>query len=360
MTGTALNYFLGGNTSQGFFSHFSYIISQEEATRIISLKGGPGTGKSSLMKKVGKYYLDKGYEVEFHHCSSDDDSLDGVLIKELKIALLDGTAPHMIDPINPGAVDEIVNMAVCLNSCKLTLAKEDIIEVNKKIGKSFKRAYRFFAAAKCIYEDIINLNEEALNLYELNILKENLKNEILPPMLTSLGRKRHLFATAYTPNGIITYIENIIAPLEKVYVLKGEPGTGKTKVLSFIADEAVRRGIDVTVLHTPLIPEKIEHLIIAELNLAIVTSNKITNLEFKGEVYDMDSLLNKDILKNNIEKLQNSYDIFYKLLQNGLNCIKEAKELHDVLETYYVPNMNFKMADDIYEEIIEKINTYII
>ena len=67
--------FLGGNTYKGFHSFFNYIINKEEANRIICIKGGPGTGKSYLMKRVAAFFLDKGYSVEYNHCSSDEKSL---------------------------------------------------------------------------------------------------------------------------------------------------------------------------------------------------------------------------------------------------------------------------------------------
>ncbi len=358
MTGISTHYFLGGNTGKGFYSHFNYIISQKDATRIICLKGGPGTGKSSLMKKIGKHYIDRGYDVEFHHCSSDSDSLDGVLIKELKVAMLDVTSPHMIDPITPGAVDDIVNMGICLKEENFKNIKFNILAVNKEIGNSFRRAYRFFAAAKSIYDDWYTFNNEALNLYELNILKENLKNRILPNTFSSLGKKRHLFATGFTPKGVITYIHNIVEDMSSVYVLKGSPGTGKTRVLEYIADEATRRGLDVEILHTPLNPEKIEHLLIPELKVALVTSNEITKIEFHGEEYDMDSLLDANYIEKKQDDIDDISSIFYILLQKGLDCIKIAKDLHDELEEFYVPNMDFNKADQIYEEVLNKIQGY--
>lgn len=51
-----------------------------------------------------------GYNLEYMHCSSDSESLDGIVIPAKKVALLDGTAPHVVDPKNPGAVDEIINL----------------------------------------------------------------------------------------------------------------------------------------------------------------------------------------------------------------------------------------------------------
>lgn len=95
MKGKIKNVFPGGNTSQGFYSFYQYIISQDTARRKICIKGGPGTGKSTLMKKVGEFFNLKGYDIEYHHCSSDNNSLDGVVIKGLNIAIVDGTAPHV-------------------------------------------------------------------------------------------------------------------------------------------------------------------------------------------------------------------------------------------------------------------------
>ncbi|MCF8011862.1 MAG: ATPase [Clostridiales bacterium] len=90
--------FPGGNTSRGFYSFYDYIIEPEKAARIFVIKGGPGVGKSTFMGKIGEAMQDRGYDVEYHCCSSDNDSLDGIVIPSIKIAMLDGTAPHSAVP----------------------------------------------------------------------------------------------------------------------------------------------------------------------------------------------------------------------------------------------------------------------
>ncbi|MFZ5686833.1 MAG: hypothetical protein ACOY9Y_01370 [Bacillota bacterium] len=85
--------FPGGNTSQGFYSFYHHIIPLD-ATRIFVLKGGPGVGKSTFMKTIAESLIANGYSVEYHCCSSDNNSLDGVVIPEIAVALIDGTAPH--------------------------------------------------------------------------------------------------------------------------------------------------------------------------------------------------------------------------------------------------------------------------
>ncbi|MBE3581342.1 MAG: ATPase [Thermoanaerobacteraceae bacterium] len=87
--------FPGGNTCYGFYSFYDYII-EPDATRIFVVKGGPGVGKSTFMRKIGETMLARGFDVEFHCCSSDNNSLDAVVIPGIKVALIDGTAPHRV------------------------------------------------------------------------------------------------------------------------------------------------------------------------------------------------------------------------------------------------------------------------
>ena len=47
-----VQYFLGANSPQGFYSLYSELIDPETAKTVYILKGGPGCGKSTLMKQV--------------------------------------------------------------------------------------------------------------------------------------------------------------------------------------------------------------------------------------------------------------------------------------------------------------------
>ncbi len=357
MKGSTRNFFPGGNTSYGFHSFYQYIISQESARRKICIKGGPGTGKSSLMKNVANFFIDKGYDIEYHHCSSDNDSLDGVVIKGLNVALLDGTSPHVVDPQNPGAVDEILNMGEHWNEEGFKQYRYSIIQTNKKIKNTFERAYKFIGAAKLIHDDWSDFNSQSLDQSKLLLLEEDLKNKIfINSPIKVLGTDRHLFATAFTPNGIVTFIENLCECCDKVYVLNGGPGTGKGKVLNYMYKEALRRGFFIEVYHDPLIPQRVEHIIIPELKTAIITSNEINNTKFTGTQIFMENFINYSNINKN--ELQQVKDTFYSVLNKGLSIISSAKQLHDELEKYYVDNMNFKDIDETYNLLLSRLLNY--
>lgn len=351
--------FPGGNTSKGFYSFYRYILSQEDANRIICLKGGPGTGKSSFMKKIGAYFLNLGYSLEYHHCSSDNTSLDGLVIKELNVAILDGTSPHVVDPITPGAVDEIANLGTALDMNLLSENKNEIININKEIGKTFKRAYRFLGAAKGVHEDWSALNYESLNSYKVNAFMDKLNAEIFTSSKSGFGGERHLFGTAFTPNGIVTYNKGLSSNVVNLYALKGGPGFGKTDILRFIGSEAQKLGYFVEYLHDPLIPERLENIIIPEISTGIFTTNEISKLSYDCTVYDMKDLCSPSALSYRKSEVENDKILFDTIINKALECIKKAKSLHDKLETYYIKAMDFTVVDEIYNDTLEKIKRYI-
>ncbi|GAB6168362.1 PRK06851 family protein [Clostridium carnis] len=347
--------FPGGNTSQGFYSFYRYILSQEDAVRIICLKGGPGTGKSSLMKKLGAHFQDKGYTLEYHHCSSDNNSLDGIVIKELGVALLDGTSPHMVDPIHPGAVDEILNLGDALDTDALSLCKNEIMSTCKRISNNFKRAYTFLEAAKSIHEDWSSLNAASLDYYKVSTITESLKEEIFNVQKSGYGDERHLFATAFTPDGIITFAKDLTSQYKNKFVLKGGPGFGKTNILTEIGKTAQKKGYFVEYMHDPFIPERLEHIFIPELSTCVLSENEISQTSFSGKVYNIEDFCKSSILSSNKNDIDYSSELFYELTNKALSFISEAHKIHDELEAYYIKAMDFNMINKIYDNLVIRI-----
>ena len=56
--------FAAANTYYGFKSNFDEVLERDTLERLFILKGGPGTGKSSLMKAVIKYANHEGIYAE--------------------------------------------------------------------------------------------------------------------------------------------------------------------------------------------------------------------------------------------------------------------------------------------------------
>ena len=114
--------------------------------RLYIIKGGPGTGKSTLMRKVADEAEKNGMDSELIFCSSDPSSLDGVIIPSLDTAIVDGTAPHLMDASLPGTKDEILNLGQFWNSDELYARRDDIELLGKRKSKAYKRVFTYLSA----------------------------------------------------------------------------------------------------------------------------------------------------------------------------------------------------------------------
>ncbi len=139
-------YFAAANTGKGFVSYFDEIFFGDDIKQRYIIKGGPGTGKSSFMRRAAERARSKGRRVQTYYCSSDTASLDGIII-DGSIAVFDGTAPHSYDARLPGACDEIINLGAFWNKEMLT-GQGELLSVYARDKKSaYSNAYGYLRAA---------------------------------------------------------------------------------------------------------------------------------------------------------------------------------------------------------------------
>jgi GTPase SAR1 family protein len=359
--GAVKRVFPGNNTAQGFFSFYDYVL-PKDATRILIIKGGPGVGKSTFMKRIAEAMVERGYDVEFHHCSSDNNSLDGVTFPQFGVALIDGTAPHIVDPKHPGAVDEIIHLGDYWNEDGVRHFKREIIEATKEVSRLFKRAYRFLKAAQAVYEDWEAVNIEGMDFGRANRIADDLVRELFGTsrVSTRVGADRHLFASAITPDGMTNYLYTIVGPCRKKYVIEGDPGTGKSVLLEKVARAAVERGYDVELFHCPLNPSKVEHVLVPGLSVALTKSiEPHTYVPGPGDtIIDMNQCLDPVWTRRYQDVVQRNETVFQDLFERAIHFIGRAKEVHDLLETYYVPNMDFDGIEKLRHRTLDRILRY--
>lgn len=94
-----IQYFLGANSPGGFQSLYHELMPARKAQGVYILKGGAGCGKSSFMRRVARHAEAAGLDTVLIPCSGDPGSLDGVILPQKGVALVDGTAPHVVVPL---------------------------------------------------------------------------------------------------------------------------------------------------------------------------------------------------------------------------------------------------------------------
>jgi Cdc6-like AAA superfamily ATPase len=358
VAGKIRNYFAGGNTARGF--HNLYDSNLQGLDRLFILKGGPGTGKSSLMKKVGNEWVEQGYDVEFLHCSSDNNSIDGVLIPALKVGIVDGTAPHVIEPNAPGAVEEYINLGEAWNARALSVQKYVIQKLTRQISQSFQKAYATFKEALEIHDDWEKIYINSMDFKKADQLTKKLIDTFFGKMrLNKTPDVRHRFLGAATPKGAVDFVPNLTEEIPKRYFIKGRPGSGKSTMLKKLAAAAEERGVDVEIYHCGFDPNSLDMCIFRELGIAIFDStapHEYFPSRDGDEILDMYELLiepgTDGIFADFISKISAKYK---NKMTEATSYLAKAKELHDELEEIYVAAMDFSVVEKIQSKIAEEI-----
>lgn len=363
------HYFPGNNTPLGFFSYYKHILGQREANKIICIKGGPGTGKSTFMKKIGKYFGDKGEDIDYLHCSADEGSLDGVVLKNRKVAVIDATSPHVSDPITPGAVDKIINLGEFWNEEGIKVNKDEIIDLNEETSRWYRIAYNYLNAAKSVYRSLEEIYGNAVEDSEIYRVAADVIGREYDGIEISLkpGKKKKFFASGITADGVVEYISTLLGDVNRIYMINSPVGYSNSSFMEVIAEGAVYRGLDTETYYCPMCPEeKIEHIVIPKLKTAFITMNRYHDMEpweipastereqeiILIDMNDYMSTINMDKNKELIEALNQEYDI---LLNKSIKYLAMARDTHLEVEDMYIPNMNFTEISNLCEELQKEL-----
>ncbi len=330
-------YFLGSNTAYGFVGNYENELKDKK--RVFLLKGGPGTGKSSMMKKIAHEAKRRGMDFELWYCSGDPNSLDGVYIKELDIAVVDATAPHATGADMPVIKDEIFDLASSLNRDVLLKDEAEIKRLLFIKKHHFIRAYQHLKCALCHYNAQLELESEWVNERAVRAYASFFGADLRAKK--SEGRGRKVFIQPISPSGENEFFDCLRD--KKIYKVSG---CEMSKRIFF--DELAGICTADTYLLSSLNPNVIDGILFEDT--AIVSdAGHFDSLKCESinlGVYEK---------KNYVEDVEEEKNAMLVQIAFATQHLNEARESHLSAEKYFIGAMNFANNDRIYDEIIGKI-----
>lgn len=354
------HYYLGANSGEGFVSRFDELDCMLGLSRKIIIKGGPGTGKSHMIRRVAEHYEDMGKEVEYIHCSSDPDSLDGIIVDELGICIADGTAPHILEAELPGVRDSIVNTGDFWDEKALAAEAEAVTELRKRIKHEYNSVYRALKGAERLKTDNFNIVDAGVKREKLkSFISRLIKKEIpLSPNASPYYCRRYL--SGITPQGVRVFWNTVRVLCDRVCVIDDEYGLGRY-ILNELRTAAVLRRQNAVVCLCPLYEnEVVEHLILPELGLAFVTSNGYHT--FTDEPYkriNMRRFYDEDCVREHKNRIRFNKKTAAALIDKACEMLSEIKLMHDKLEGYYAKTMDFSGLEGLTRSVIDRLDSFI-
>jgi len=354
----ALTFFLGANTPSGFVSKFEQLTAPEADLRAYILGGGPGCGKSTIIRKIAAEFEGEP-GIELIACASDVDSLDGVIVPSKKFCVVDGTRPHFLQPKHPGAVESVVELSSCWDAGALHSCREEIVSLGANIARCHEYSCRYLAAAGALLGDSYRLSLGCLNTQKLTAYLGRLAAKELGKKSGRTGKERTRFLSAVTNKGPVKFTESAKQLAQRIYLINDEHGALSRMMLHDIRARALGQGYDVVACYCPLAPfDKLEQLFVPELSLGFVTSNRLHNFEAELSPYrivNTQRFMEEGCLSQHKKRMTWSRKAGAQMVAQAGELIAEAATLHSELESYYTSATDFAKVDKLTDELIERL-----
>lgn len=320
------HFFPGGNTADGFVGFLNKLPALSAVTYVI--KGAPGVGKSTLMRAVGALLSQAGEEVDCYHCSGDPASLDAVFARGRRLLILDGTAPHVVDPVVVGARDRLLDMTACLDIEALAPRRAEIEALQSEISAHYARAYHYLKGAEEIIKATGEIYERLIDATAWRAVIETLL--ALLPAQACPPAPSALFAQAITHKGVVSFLSDALSGT--VYALDAPFGYPVGRALSELSAEGERRGLGGTRYMDPLNADRIAHLSFGSVTFTTAADQDARLVPLP---YDRQGAQK---YSQTLAFHRAAHDL---LINQAIDALASAKTLHDTLERVYMDAMDY-------------------
>lgn len=337
----AMHFFLGANSADGFVSLFPQ-LQKEEARPLYVLKGGPGCGKATCIRALSGAL---GGVREYIRCCSDPDSLDGAVLETC--AIVDGTAPHVQEPLFPGSDGDYLTLPPLLDREGLRQKAGALYALKAASKAHYAGAYRLLAAAQKAREE---RRQQAASLLTGDPARRAaglLQREV--PRREGPARERRRFLEGIGPKGWVCLTDTVNGQFARVIGLRDGFGLGEG-LLEALRAGALERGQEVYACPDPLEPQRLRHLLLPGCSLAFVSLDGHPVPEAHRTIR-IDSMLSAEGLRRNRARLRLLAKVEEELLAEAVEHIAAAHALHDRMEAIYRPHVDIAAMEGWYRQL---------
>jgi len=346
-----MHFFLASNSPRGFSSKFDFLdenLLKNWKCHII--KGGPGCGKSTLIRKISEIGIKNKIETYFIHCASDPDSLDGIIFPGLNLCYIDGTSPHVVDPFYPGISGNIIDIGK-FKDFKFLNNKEKIIKLFKANRKLITQAQKYLASFGIVSSDTIESIVDSVNFEKIKNFSNKIAKKIFNKPLLKDSNNFTMFASSVGPNGVVFFEENFL--YSNLYEISDNYGLISDILFRYIKNIAFDYGYNTIQCLNPLtLNERIECLFIPETNTVLFASNEWQNskLKIKSKKIESSEFYNKKVKESTFNKKTKNL-----LILESVKIMNKARKIYNDLENIYCSSLDLEYINNITNILIEDL-----
>lgn len=266
---------------------------------------------------------------------------------------------HVIEPKHPGAVESVIDTTSCWDADALHGCREEIIALSKACSRCHQQCCQFLSAAASLMNDTHHLALEAVRTDKLEGYCRRMAEREFRPVRKAPGQDRVRFLNAVTNQGCVCFVETAKLLADRIYLINDDHGAVSRLMLHSIRSKALAAGYDTISCYCPLSPcEKLEHLLIPQLSIALVTSNRFHDLSQSVDpwrIVNNQRFSDNDKLKSGKRRILFNRKAAVQMTGQAEALLKDAKAIHDELESYYIHATDFSKVDALTERTLAKV-----
>ena len=346
-------YFAGANTAGGFVSFYPEIFDERSLARLYVIKGGPGSGKSSLMRRLISRAKKAGLSTGAYLCGSDPDSLDAAIIggEGGKVAVIDATSPHAYDPRYPGAAAHLFDCGAYWNESELCARRESVVALADAKSAAYRSAYRYLAALGGVRRDLRRLGEEALDFAKMRAacrrfaLGLHLRGGDKEGGASGAPDvRRAASCISMRSAGEIDFAPDLstVTVTDSAYTAPA--------MMSTMCEELRALGIEVVRIVDCVEPDVICGLILPSRKIRVIRTD--APIDGAEKNFNMTRFLRRSVLALSRNKRSLARKCADSLVDGALSAFADAGEAHFALEDIYVGAMDFDALTEAADKMI--------
>ena len=347
------NYFACSNTCLGFINLFNIIFSSEKLEKIYIIKD---CGGLSFLNEISRKAEEKKYSAEHFLCPVDMNRLNGIIIKELKTAVINENLNMQGN--YPVILENIVNFNDFFDEAKLTKQKKAIFNLIKQKNEYYKLAYKFLRAANELAENITELSEKYINHEKLasfveRIAENRVNEKHLHDSKDSECYDEYKFINSVSADGL-TELDTFELNSKKIFYVSNENFSG-WRFMDYILKK-LENSCKV-LCPDALNPNKIKTVFLKKSQILFIIKEKDTNKIYsdKYSFINMERFIDKNFKKNNKQKLRFIQKCYKSILSEAVKYFSEIKDLNKNIENIYESAVKINEKNKYTDIIIKRI-----
>ena len=276
------------------------------------------------------------------YCSSDADSLDGVILQRegLRWAFLDGTSPHVYEPKNPGVREEWINLGDFWDSRCLEANKEQITRQNRIKQEGYRRAYRYLSAYGSIWENYRARIAPCVRLQAISDYARKLTSQI---PIGPCFKAQTCVMESIGMSGRVSF-DSFLYQATRLYLIDDCRGAAiyLTEALYRLAMEKKQ---PVRVCRNPILPELIDGIFFSESGIAVALRPH-ADVNLPHHRISMRRFLEGSALRETRTAAAFDERMMRAMLVGTVEEMRVVRAAHFALEEIYSSSMDFEKKEE--------------